>query len=181
MLLTQINNKTLQRTGPLSPLRVLVLCTGNSARSIMAEAIFNSVGTPLFQAYSAGSQPTGKVNPLALEQIARLDLPDGGLFRSKHWEEFFSSNAEELDVVLTVCDNASAEVCPTLSPAPFRKCSHIHWGFPDPADSSSLQAEERAAFAQCFDEIKKRVESIVGGQPYYSDHDSLIQAMERFQ
>lgn len=177
MLLTDTATHQLQPHTNQSRLRVLVLCTGNSARSIMAEAIFNTVGAPLFQAFSAGSCPTGKVNPLALEQIGQLALPGGMMIRSKSWEEFTTSDAPELDVVLTVCDSAASEACPTFAGNYHR----VHWSFPDPAGASAIFKEEQAAFATCFQEIKKRVASIVRVQHRYSSHKALIQLMESYQ
>tara|TARA_R110002111_G_scaffold143696_2_gene209801 strand:- start:2067 stop:2618 length:552 start_codon:yes stop_codon:yes gene_type:complete len=139
------------------PLRILVLCTGNSARSIMAEAIFNTLAADLFQAYSAGSHPTGKVHPMALEQIGQLALPENMIVRSKSWQEFTNRNAPEFDLVLTVCDNAAAETCPTFA----GQYEYVHWSFPDPAGSSNNVEEERAAFTRCFNNIKARVETLV--------------------
>lgn len=160
-----------------SRLRVLVLCTGNSARSIMAEAIFNAVGAPLFEAFSAGSCPAGKVNPLALDQISQLTLPIGTVIRSKSWKEFTTFDAPKLDLVLTVCDNAASEVCPAFAGNYHR----IHWSFPDPAGASDTQKKNELLFAACFQEVKKRVASIVSVQHHSSSHKALIQAMESYQ
>src|ERR1700757_1873973 len=107
---------------------VLFLCTGNSARSIMAEAILRRKGMPKFYAHSAGSHPTGKVNPAALQQLRDVRLPTDGL-RSKSWEEFSRPGAPELDFVFTVCDNAAKKVCPIWPGQPMT----AHWGIPDPA------------------------------------------------
>ena len=173
MLLTehcddQSNNQALSR------LRILVLCTGNSARSIMAEAIFNTVGANIFQAYSAGSRPTGIVNPMALEQISELDLPADMRVRSKSWEEFCGPDVPELDLLLTVCDNAAGETCPAFA----GDYQHIHWGFPDPAGSSDNPEQERAAFASCFAEIKSRVERLVLGLSATDTKDSICRAIK---
>jgi len=137
-------------------LSVLVICTGNSARSIMAEALFNSVGVALFVAHSAGSRPVGRVNPLALEQIAELgSLP--GNYSSKSWLEFTRPNAPQFDVVLTVCANAQAETCPTFA----GDYQHVHWGLPDPAAVTEDFNAAQAAFAACFAELRTRISHLV--------------------
>ena len=135
--------------------RDLVLCTGNSARSIMAEALFNTHGGEYFRAYSAGSNPTGVVNPLALEQISQLRLDYEP--RSKSWEELFIEDAPELDIALTVCGNASQAICEHFPSS----IEHVHWGLPDPAALSSDQDESRAAFAECFEVFQGRVATLV--------------------
>ncbi|MBB3059915.1 arsenate reductase ArsC [Microbulbifer rhizosphaerae] len=132
---------------------LLVLCTGNSARSIMAEAIFNSVGSRHFNAYSAGSRPTGQVNPHALNQITSRGIPLLN-YRSKNWLEFSRAGAPELDLLLTVCDGAAAEPCPAF----YGDYEHIHWGLPDPA--AAADGQKRAAFSDCFDILKSRVQTL---------------------
>jgi len=131
---------------------VLFLCTGNSARSIMAEAIMNRKGQPYFSAYSAGSHPTGAVRPEALQQLAAAHLPSSGL-RSKCWNEFANPDAPKLDFVFTVCDNAANEVCPVWPGQPMT----AHWGIPDPAavEGSSQQIER--AFRDAFFLLDRRI------------------------
>ena len=131
---------------------VLFLCTGNSARSIMAEAIMNRKGQPYFTAYSAGSHPTGAVRPEVLKQLAAAHLPSSGL-RSKSWNEFANPDAPKLDFVFTVCDNAANEVCPVWPGQPMT----AHWGIPDPAavEGSSQQIER--AFRDAFFLLDRRI------------------------
>ena len=124
------------------PLKVLFLCTGNSARSIMAEAIINRVSMGKFKGYSAGSMPTGKVHPMALELLNRLNY-DTSNARSKSWEEFSAPGAPELDFVFTVCDNAANEVCPIWPGQPMS----AHWGLPDPVAVEGDETQRALAFA----------------------------------
>jgi len=131
---------------------VLFLCTGNSARSILAEAILNKVGAGRFQAYSAGSQPRGAVNPYALELLKRLDY-DISQCRSKPWDEFASADSLKLDFVITVCDNAAGEVCPIWPGQPMM----AHWGMPDPAAVEGSPAEIAVAFADTYRMLDNRL------------------------
>lgn len=131
---------------------VLFLCTGNSARSIMAEAIMNKKGAPTFSAYSAGSHPTGRVNPGALEQLKAAHLLIEGL-RSKSWEEFSSPDAPKLDFVFTVCDNAAKEICPIWPGQPMT----AHWGIPDPAAVEGSPDERARAFRDAFLMLDRRI------------------------
>lgn len=131
---------------------VLFLCTGNSARSIMAEAILNRKGKPTFSAYSAGSQPTGRVRPEALKQLELAKLPTNGA-RSKNWEEFSKPGAPQLHFVFTVCDNAAAEVCPVWPGQPMT----AHWGVPDPAAVKGTPQQIDKAFRDAFMILDHRI------------------------
>jgi arsenate reductase (thioredoxin) len=131
---------------------VLFLCTGNSARSIMAEAILNRKGPPNFVAYSAGSHPRGEVHPQALRQIERAHLPASGL-RSKSWDEFAEPGAPKMDFVFTVCDNAAAEVCPVWPGQPMT----AHWGIPDPGNTEGTPEQVERAFREAFIVLDRRI------------------------
>ncbi|MGA2430005.1 MAG: arsenate reductase ArsC [Candidatus Acidiferrum sp.] len=131
---------------------VLFLCTGNSARSIMAEAILNRKGFPNFKAYSAGSQPKGAVHPAALRQIEAAKLPTTGL-RSKPWDEFAQPGAPQLNFVFTVCDNAAKEVCPIWPGQPMT----AHWGVPDPAAAEGTPEQTEKAFRDAFLILDRRI------------------------
>lgn len=139
---------------------ILVLCTGNSARSIMAEALFGGVPGSPFWAYSAGSQPTGQPNPFAVEQIQRHGLEIDA--RSKSWDEFVSPAAPVLDFVVTVCDNAAAESCPIFPGGPEGTSPlRIHWGLPDPAAVTGTDDDKRRAFASCYDVLQSRITQLI--------------------
>ncbi|MBK8908880.1 MAG: arsenate reductase ArsC [Rhodospirillales bacterium] len=131
---------------------VLFLCTGNSARSVIAESILNRYGRGRFRAYSAGSHPTGEVNPYALELLKNQNYPTGEL-RSKDWGEFSGRDAPHLDFVFTVCDNAAQEVCPVWPGQPMT----AHWGVPDPAAAEGSEAVKRAAFAETMRLLTQRI------------------------
>jgi arsenate reductase len=131
---------------------VLFLCTGNSARSIMAEAILDREGSGRFKAHSAGSHPKGAVHPLALELLNKLNYPAMHL-RSKSWHEFATEDALKMDFVFTVCDDAAGEVCPIWPGQPMT----AHWGIPDPARAQGTEAEQRLAFADAYRMLMNRI------------------------
>jgi arsenate reductase (thioredoxin) len=131
---------------------VLFLCTGNSARSIMAESILRQVGAGRFRAFSAGSHPSGRVNPFALELLQKNRMPTEGL-RSKNWDEFANADAPRLDFVFTVCDNAAGEVCPVWPGQPMT----AHWGIPDPAAVEGDDEAKRKAFAEASRTLLNRI------------------------
>lgn len=137
---------------------VLVLCTGNSARSIMAEALINHLCTPRIRAFSAGSTPVGKVNPYALEQIRVRLGDDGSAYESKGWDKFSDSQSSQvIDIVLTVCGNAAREACPAFP----GDAIHVHWDFADPAEASGSTANIQSAFSATFLEMQARIESLM--------------------
>ena len=132
---------------------VLFLCTGNSARSILGEAILNHRGKRRFQGYSAGSHPTGRLNPFALKQLESAGLPVEGL-RSKSWEEFAKPGAPQMDFVFTVCDSAAAEICPVWPGQPVT----AHWGIPDPASVAGSPEQIERAFRDAFVTMGRRID-----------------------
>ena len=131
---------------------VLFLCTGNSARSILAEVILNQKGKPNFTAYSAGSHPTGRINPGALKMLERAKLPSNGL-HSKSWDEFAKPGAPKMDFVFTVCDNAANEICPVWPGQPMT----AHWGVPDPAAVAGTPEQVERAFRDAFVVLERRI------------------------
>ena len=132
---------------------VLVLCTGNSARSILGEVLFNELGKGKFFAYSAGSKPAGRVNTFALELLQQQGFGTEDL-RSKSWDEFAVPGAPEIDFVFTVCDNAAGESCPVWPGRP----ATAHWGIPDPAAVEGNDATKRAAFRKAYDQLARRIQ-----------------------
>jgi protein-tyrosine-phosphatase len=143
-------------TAPHKPFNVLFLCTGNSARSILAEAILGREGMGKFNAYSAGSHPKGAVHPYAADLLARMNF-DISRFRSKSWDEFAAPGAPEIDFVFTVCDDAANEECPYWPGQPMT----AHWGLPDPARATGTEAEIRLAFADTFRMLTQRISIFV--------------------
>lgn len=141
---------------PVQAQNVLFLCTGNSARSILAEMYLNHAANGRFRAFSAGSFPKGEVHPLSLETLSAANIPFARA-RSKSWDEFAKPDAPQMDIVITVCDNAAAESCPIWPGAPVR----AHWSFPDPAAAEGSKAERLEAFATIFASIKSAVDRLL--------------------
>lgn len=152
---------------------VLFLCTGNSARSIMAEAIMNQKGRPYFTAYSAGSHPSGQVRPEALRQLGSAHLPTESL-RSKSWDEFAAPAAPRLDFVFTVCDNAANEVCPVWPGQPLT----AHWGIPDPAAVQGTVEQIEKAFREAFFLLDRRISRFLSLPLLTLDRLSLKQKVD---
>jgi len=144
--------RRLESTMSDRPHNILFLCTGNSARSILAESIMNRLGKGQFRAFSAGSHPTGKVNRSALDLLKNLDFPTDGL-SSKSWDEFAAARNAHFDFIITVCDNAAGEVCPVWIGKP----TTAHWGIPDPAAVQGSDMEKKAAFNQAFKLLDRRI------------------------
>lgn len=149
-------------------LHVLFLCTGNSARSILAEAILSQEGRGRFSAHSAGSHPKGEVHPLALSILRDFGHPVAGL-RSKSWEEFAGPQAPELDLIFTVCDNAAGELCPIWPGHPMT----VHWGLADPAAVEGSEAECRRAFAETYRALQKRIGRLINLPMGWNDRAGL--------
>jgi arsenate reductase len=156
------------------PYNILVLCTGNSARSIMGEALFNTLGAGRVHASSAGSHPTGRVNPYAIEQVRALGYPIERL-RSKSWDEFARSDAPQMDFIVTVCDNAAGETCPLWPGHPVT----AHWGFADPASVEGSDEQKRAAFAHTLGQIRRSVERLLSLPLESMDRPAIQTEMRR--
>ena len=139
-----------------NPINVLILCTGNSARSILGEALFNHLGKGRIQAFSAGSQPSGKVNPQALETLEKHAVPPPSDARSKSWDEFAAPGAPKLDYIFTVCASAAGETCPIWPGHP----TTAHWGIADPAHVEPIEAR-RAAFETAYQALEKRIDAFL--------------------
>jgi arsenate reductase (thioredoxin) len=150
------------------PLNVLFLCTANSARSILAEACLNSVGGERFRAYSAGSHPSGTVNPYALKLLERKGISTDGL-SSKAWDEFAAPGAPPMHVIITVCDNAAGETCPVWPGRP----ASAHWGVADPAAAVGDDDVKRAAFERAYATLKKRIDALASLDPASLDRAAL--------
>jgi arsenate reductase len=152
-------------------LRILFLCTGNSARSILAEATLNGRGGAAFRGYSAGSMPTGAVQPFALEEIKAQGYPDTG-YRSKSWDAFSGPDAVRMDGIITVCDNAAGEACPLWLGNP----STAHWGLPDPAAVTGARDVQRAAYAQTHAALADRIDVLIAARP---NRDTLADVLKQ--
>ena len=154
-------------------MNVLFLCTGNSARSILAEAYLNSAGKGRFVGYSAGSKPGGTVNPFALELLQEKAI-DTSRARSKSWDEFAKPDAPKMDLVFTVCDNAAAEECPFWPGHPVS----AHWGVPDPAAVQGSDEEKRRAFLAAFNQLSARIDFLLGLAQDEFDRPTLKKRLE---
>jgi arsenate reductase len=152
----QLGGNVMPQEQERKPYNVLFLCTGNSARSIMAEVILNRAGQGKFRAFSAGSQPKGRIHSHTLDLLRKLNYDVRGL-RSKSWKEFSGPDAPKLDFVFTVCDNAARETCPVWPGQPMT----AHWGVPDPAEASGTEAEVRFAFADALRMLTNRIDIFV--------------------
>ena len=135
---------------------VLFLCTHNSARSVMAEALLNTIGRESFQAFSAGSMPSGRVNPFAVEMARTIGYLTDDI-RSKSWDEYALPDAPKMDIIITVCDDAAGETCPIWPGHP----ATAHWGFPDPSKTEGSDDDKRRAFGKVFHDIRRRIELLV--------------------
>lgn len=139
-----------------NPINVLFLCTGNSARSVLAECLLNHLSQGRFRAYSAGSHPTGRINPFALEVLQSSGINTDGV-RSKNWDEFAKPDAPHMNLIVTVCDNAAGEVCPYWPGTP----ATAHWGYPDPAAVEGTDEEKRKAFTNTMHALRNRIELLI--------------------
>ena len=155
--------------------RILFVCTGNSARSVLSEATLTAWSAGRFEAFSAGSQPTGRINPFAIAQLQADGIPFAGL-RSKSWDEFSGDDAPPLDLVVTVCDSAAAEACPVF----FGNFHRTHWGLPDPAGVDGSESDKAAAFARAHATIKARLRALIDlPDGLWSQPDALGPALDR--
>ena len=157
-----------------SNLNVLFLCTGNSARSIIAEGILRKLGGETFFSYSAGSHPAGKPNPFALAVLRDHDI-DVSFARSKHWDEFADSNSPKMDLIITVCDNAAGETCPVWPGHP----SMAHWGVPDPATVQGSHQDTLAAFERTYVEMEVRIKMLLEAKPTAKTIGSLARSISK--
>lgn len=155
------------------PFNVLVLCTGNSARSILGEMLFNHLGKGRVKAYSAGSKPAGQVNPVALETLAKHGVAHEGA-RSKSWDEFAAPNAPQIDFIFTVCGNAASEPCPVWPGHP----TTAHWGIPDPAHVEPMAAR-RESFEEAYQSLRKRIESFLALPLEQMSRDEVLAAARK--
>ena len=153
---------------------VLFLCTGNSARSIIAEVLLNTLGEGRFRAFSAGSHPAGRVNPGAIDKLQREALSTEGA-SSKSWDAFSGPGAPAIDIVVTVCDNAAGESCPIWNGSPLT----THWGIPDPAAVTESETATREAFELAYDRLRRRIAAMVAMDRGQLDGDSLRAIHER--
>ncbi|MDP2811922.1 MAG: arsenate reductase ArsC [Rhodocyclaceae bacterium] len=153
--------------------KVLVLCTGNSARSILGEMLFNHLGRGRIEAYSAGSKPAGQVNPVAIETLQKHGIPCAGA-RSKSWDEFAAPSAPKFDFIFTVCGNAAAETCPVWPGHP----TTAHWSIPDPAHVEPIAAR-REAFEEAYQSLKKRIEAFLALPLETMSRDEILAAARR--
>lgn len=155
--------------------RVLFVCTGNSARSVLAEATLRAWAGGRFEAFSAGSQPAGRINPYALDTLIAAGISTAGL-RSKSWDEFSGEGAPRIDLVVTVCDSAASEPCPVF----FGDFVRTHWGLPDPAAVQGSEADKRQAFALAHATIKARLMAFLTLSPeIWADREALKKALDR--
>jgi arsenate reductase len=153
---------------------VLFLCTHNSARSVMAEALLNTIGRGRFHAFSAGSMPSGRVNPFAVEMARTIGYLTDNI-RSKSWDEFARPGAEKMDIIITVCDDAAGEVCPVWPGHP----ATAHWGFPDPSNTPGGDEAKRHAFEQVFHAIRRRIELLVNLPVDKLEHLALARELKK--
>lgn len=157
-----------------APFTVLVLCTGNSARSILGEAVFNQLGEGRVRAFSAGSKPKGVPHPSALRLLTRREIDTAG-FRSKSWDEFTARGAPQIDLAITVCGNAAGEACPVFLGSPLK----AHWGLPDPADVTGSGAEVDAAFEETWRLLEMRVRAFLALNRASMDKPALQAALAK--